>query len=492
MAMARAALTGCPSRSCSFSLSCLRHSKFTSSAVEDYAVKAEHTKESGAEPWARKGHNEPLGCFLQEQRQFFNELLCHLKDQRVVFGSIREELGLPKSKLELRKAAIDNTMGLSEDISSCLNDYNNRKEVAMKPVSTASYIYAENLVAEQFEKSSDLGSGVISENSSVSGAPVVVPEEESKEDDPTAMKEVAGTKNFQHPSWPEWTEFLNHLRPYASNEKSKEDLELFEDTTILKRAIVKFAQAHEGAFRSLSRKDLLMLVEQEFPSMDEKTAAGKKKLQSYLKTDSSRLSSKVWSSKVPRAKLTDVVRLLYRAVRSMPALGGALPSDLNSAVIHILQDLNSASNAQRNSATPTPENLPAATSQPTQDFNQKTDSAKVDKDEDGSSTGNGEASPHERNASIEQNGSSLMARLASSFLDLPRFGSLKERVDARRERLARESEAKEAAMFQMPIPFLTKEPDSSPMKKDINTVARTKDKCVVTRNFEALDAIIES
>ncbi|MCO5546781.1 hypothetical protein L7F22_000217 [Adiantum nelumboides] len=491
MAMARSALTGGPFRSCLLSFPCLRHSTFSSSAVvissEDYTDRAAHTKESRAEPWAQKGHNESVGRFLKEQRQLFNEFLCHLKDQGVVLDSIRKELGLQKFD-SARKAWIDDTMILSEEVSLCFYDCSTPKEVAMNVVGTASSVNVENLVTKQLKENSNQESGVISKSSSLHGG--VFAEEKSKHGGTIAVKE-AGIKNFQHPSWPEWTAFLNHLRPFASNEKLKDDLELFEDTTILKRAIVKFAQAHEGTFRSLSQKDLLMLVQHEFPSMDEKTAAGKKKLDNHLNA----CNSGVNTNKVPRAKLTDVVRLLYRAVRSMPALGGALPSDLNSAIIHILQVLNSASIAQHKSSARTSENFSRAISQPTEEVNQKIDSANVDEDEfygDVSSTVDGEASPHDRNASAEQSDSNSMTGAVSNFLDLPRFGSLKERVDARRERIARESQERKAVVSQVPVPFLTKELDTSPLKNSSVTLEGMKDKCVVPRNFEALDAIIGS
>ncbi|MCO5561897.1 hypothetical protein L7F22_015522 [Adiantum nelumboides] len=484
MAMARTAFAGGPFRSCLLSFLC--HSRFSSSAVvissEDYTDRAAHTKESRAEPWAQKGHNGLVGGFLKEQRQLFNEFLCHLKDQGVVLDSIREELGLQKSD-SARKAWIDDTMILSEEISLWFYDCSTPKEVSMNAVGSASSINVEKLVAKQLKENSNQESGVISKSSSLHGG--VFLEEKSKNAGAIAVKD-AGIKNFQHPSWPEWAAFLNHLRPFASKEKSDDDFELFEDTTILKRAIVKFAQAHEGTFRSLSQKDLLMLVQHEFPSMDEKTAAGKKKLDNYL----SACNSGVNTNKVPRAKLTDVVRLLYRAVRSMPALGGALPSDLNSAIIHILQVLNSASIAQQNSSARMAENFLPAITQPTEEVNQKIDSANVD--EDVNSTVNGEASPHDRNASVEQSDSNSMTRAVSNFLDLPRFGSLKERVDARRERIARESQERKAVVSQVPVPLLTKELDTSPLKNSNVTVEGTKDNCVVPRNFEALDAIIGS
>lgn len=95
--------------------------------------------------------------------------------------------------------------------------------------------------------------------------------------------------------------------------------------------------------------------------------------------------------------------------------------------------------------------------------------------------------------SIEQQSDSILkTRMALSSLGLPIYGSLKERVDARRERLARESLEKEAAKAQLTESFLTKEPSLSVVKKSSIKVEKSKADCVVLRNFDALDAIIES
>ncbi|KAH7299812.1 hypothetical protein KP509_24G030800 [Ceratopteris richardii] len=319
---------------------------------------------------------DTLMSFLNEQRIFFSELHHILREQRLLLNSIRGELGLQKMESDVKAFRAD-TLKFSEETSlfikgkpeadhivggnhtpsfssseSAKTVTDPATEAVSSPVcvdpkisgskielgvdvdSNSSHESPEAVFLEHSEKASEQQLVLAPSSTSDNSNSEILSGPETGNG--ALLERKGGQNTFQHPPWPEWKTLLDNLRPYvvAMGRPSEEPL---DDTVILKRSLVKFAQAREGSFRSLSRDDLIELVQHDLPSMDEKTASGKKKLQNYLK------SGKDDAKRGSQAKVTDVVRLLYRAVRSMPMLGGALPDGLKRAVINLLNTLNSAS-----------------------------------------------------------------------------------------------------------------------------------------------------
>eukprot|EP00250_Pteridium_aquilinum_P010112 c19163_g1_i2 orf=622-2631(-) len=433
--------------------------------------------------------------FLNEQTDSLNELRYQLKDQGTLLSLIQKEVTSCKLEFKTRKNLVGNAVSVSSQTNpEAILEFKTSKDLVGIAASVSSQTYPEGIL-EPANELCDAGNMVqlshtrstLCDRTSENGGPVL-PGKSSKNDASLAKKRF-DIEKFQHPPWREWALFLDHLRPHASmkewkpSEEARTD-EIFDDTALLKHALVKFAQAHEAAFRTLSRKDLLVVVQHEFPSMDERTAAGKRRLQNYLEMDESR---------VAEVKLTDVVRLIYRAIRSAPSLGGALPNELKSAIVHILEDLNSASSLKPDGITSHLEKTPFVLCERTQGAEQKTQLAKVDETETSSDMIKmvGEAVLPMKFPSINQDESTLKTTAASTLLEVPKFGSLKERVDARRARLARESLEKEAAKALEPSPLLTKELALKTITKSTQ-MDKKKDDCVVVRNFKAFDSIIDS
>jgi hypothetical protein len=54
-------------------------------------------------------------------------------------------------------------------------------------------------------------------------------------------------RKLEHPSWPEWKLFLDHLKSFEEPGVCDDECEVFNgDSTLLKHAIVKFARIHES------------------------------------------------------------------------------------------------------------------------------------------------------------------------------------------------------------------------------------------------------
>ncbi|KAH7287420.1 hypothetical protein KP509_32G055400 [Ceratopteris richardii] len=449
-----------------------------------------------------------LGNVLNEQRRFYKDFLFNLLEQRALLNSIREELGLQKIYSDIRKE----TLALSEEAIFSLPGRKIKTETMVSEVGKLSYLDAgadelrikrvKNEVDLQYyiddktlesraEVAVDSIKRVLSESTEVvvagkasevckersTGVPdntsdggnlVNLSKMASRKGELTAKKD--NENSFQHPPWPEWERLLESLRQYMPKTVDQDTgNELFNDTTLLKRALVKYAQAQEGAFSSLSQEDLLELLQHDLPSMDAKTAAGKKKLKDYLESD------KNHSRKVPQAKLTDVIRLLYRAIRSMPMLGDTFPAKLRTAVISILNVLDTVSNAQSKARK-----LELANS------NAFSSISGVNEEIIQSKNGFSEGIK-----SVDEEEDFRKIRDMHGSLDPPKYGSLKERVDARRQRLARESKEKEDASLQQSRSIVLQDLKFA-SEKSTTAAKKSKDIDIAPRNFEPFDALILS
>lgn len=463
---------------------------------------------------------------IEEQRESLSELQAQLQDQKAMLNSILENISLLKSQLETKVELVVS---------------------AVNPLSKPNVDTGANALSDSRERKNEKGPDAVNAlcvKNTEKGGTHVPSEKNSENGAKLAKTEVeVETGKFQHPPWPEWAMFLDHLKSFAYIvEEKQRDVagagEIFNNTALLKRTLVKFAQAHETVFKRLSQKDLHTLAQYEFPSNDERTAAAKKRVQIYLQKEESNVSSSK-SAEATQAKLTDVMRLIYRAVSSASSLD-ALSSELKSALVHLLQDLISLSSIKHDNATSRLDATPIRAKQGNgnasklvemevikndQGSGQKIQVVKV---EGAKALGNIELDMEavapiaewkcprcsfmnlpQKSICVQCDLSQLAsisctpdpesvtttktAEVGSPFIneysEPQKFRSLKERVDERRARLARESLQKEAASLQPP---LTQEPGLKNYTKCSIGLDDSKDGCDSARNFQAFDAIIES
>lgn len=134
-----------------------------------------------------------------------------------------------------------------------------------------------------------------------------------------------------HP-WPEWIELMERLveHNYFDLRRSNEDdvieklsggecgykdegVDIFKDLSTVRKACINFAKDRFDILRSLSRKDIQILVGYGCPSLDRKVVSSGKRLRGYVQLDEGDVSS--WIKNFKCFDRTLRMQLIYHAFR---------------------------------------------------------------------------------------------------------------------------------------------------------------------------------
>lgn len=237
-----------------------------------------------------------LERMIEVQRHSLDQVRAQLEDQKKIISSILKDVSFMKSQSERRV----------------------KGEATLKSLSTSE---------ERSEKMESEGASVVTNGEKVSRRTDV------------ALK-------FQPPFWPEWTSFLERLKSLnlfqPDSQKLPEGWDIFEDPTQIKRAFYMFSRSHGPLFELLSRKDLQVLAQYGCQSIDKRNIASEQRLQNYFEIEETGTSceSSPEKSTIAPPNLSDVMRLIYSTAERAFSDKAALPYDVKSSVIHLLQELS--------------------------------------------------------------------------------------------------------------------------------------------------------